>query len=138
MTLNSSSQPGHWLVSFKCCWVVSSTMWKLFSCFLLSLHKWLPEVCNQLDRFFFKYLLSYIHALLPNIFVTSSLDLPPLLQKPQTSKRSLGRDGANLMFRAIAMYFTGTALLGSLLLKLKQCVKFCTSISTTFSVFRCT
>lgn len=139
---SSSSQPRHWLLSFKCWWVVSSTMWKLFLLFLLSLHNWLPEVCNELVRFLFKHLLSYIplvpYALLPNIFVTSSPEKSPWAPNKQKVSGEYDINWANLMFRAIAMYFTGTALFGLLLLKLKQCVKFPTSISTPFSVFRCT
>ena len=115
MTFISSSQPRHWLVSYKCWGVFSSRMRKLCLFFLLFLHNRLPEVCSQLVTFLFKELLRYIHlvryALLPNIFVTLSPDKSP--SSPKQAKEWL-------------------------LLKPKQCVKFPTSILNPFSVFTCT
>lgn len=54
------------------------------SCSFYSLHNWLAKVYNQLVRFFFKYLLSYITFRYICYFTTRRIP-----SKPQTRKRSL-------------------------------------------------
>lgn len=139
MTFSSSSQPGHWVVWFKWCSVLSFTIWKLILFFLMALHDGLPEVCSQLVSSVFKHSLSYMTQVLHASMQENSTPI----KFPSSSKSVKGPERIinkqiilclDMLQIQYTKYFTGIILLGSLSLKLKHCVKLPTLISTSFSV----